>query len=174
MLVNGFLIDATGRCTFNDTDAVVGTFVGIPVTATGETAAAQTGSVVAASNRCGVNAAGRLVYQDVSQVPYAGVVFRNGGMSFTQAGALLTDSVSAILYYNGGLPYTAAGYLAIDGSTPPVPSYILTEGGDYITTEAGEYIITEGAAPPPPPTYYITTQANDPITTQSGDNLVYQ
>lgn len=142
MLVNGFSIDATGRCTFNDTDAVTGTFVGIPVTATGETAALQTGAVVAANNRCGVNAAGRLVYQDVAQVPYAGVVFRNGGMSFTQAGALLCDSVSAILYYNGGLPFTAAGYLAIDGSTPLIPENITTESGDLLTTEAGDYIIT--------------------------------
>lgn len=139
---NGFLIDATGRCTVSDTGAITGTFVGIPVTATGECAASQIGPVVAASNRCGVNAAGRLVYQDVAQVPYAGVVFRNGGMSFTQTGALLTDSVSAILYYNGGLPFTAAGYLAIDGDTPVPPSNITTESGDLLTTEAGDYIIT--------------------------------
>ena len=142
MLVNGFLIDATGRCTVNDTDAITGTFVGIPVTALGEAAASQVGPVVAASNRCGVNAAGRLVYQDVAQVPYAGVVFPNGGMSFTQAGALLTDSSSAILYYNGGLPYTAAGYLAIDGNTPLIPEPLLTESGDYITSEAGDHITT--------------------------------
>lgn len=140
--VNGFLIDATGRCTVNDTGAVVGTFVGIPVTADGSTAASQTGPVVAASNRCGVNAAGRLVYQDVAQVPYAGVVFRNGGMSFTQLGALLCDSVSAILYYNGGLPYTAAGYLAIDGDTPLVSETLATESGDLLTTEGGDYITT--------------------------------
>ena len=142
MLVNGFLIDATGRCTFNDTDAIAGAYVGIPVTATGECAASQTGAVVAASNRCGVNAAGRLVYQDVAQVPYAGAVFRNGGMSFTQGGALLCDSVGAILYYNGGLPFTAAGYLAIDGSTPLIPENITTESGDLLTTEGGDYITT--------------------------------
>ena len=142
MLVNGFLIDATGRCTFNDTDAIAGAYIGIPVTATGETAALQTGAVVAANNRRGVNAAGRLVYQDVAQVPYAGAVFRNGGMSFTQGGALLCDSVGAILYYNGGLPFTAAGYLAIDGDTPLIPEPLLTESGDFITTEAGDYIIT--------------------------------
>ena len=141
-MVNGFLIDATGRCTVNDTSAVVGTFVGIPVTALGEAAASQVGPVVASSNRCGVNAAGRLVYQDVAMVPYAGVVFRNGGMSFTQTGALLTDSVSAILYYNGGLPYTAAGYLAIDGDTPLIPEPLLTESGDFITTEAGDHLTT--------------------------------
>lgn len=141
-LVNGFNIDATGRCTVSDTDAVTGTFIGIPVTATGDAAASQLGPVVSASNRCGVNAAGRLVYQDVAQVPYAGVVFRNGGMSFTQTGVLLTDSVSAILYYNGGLPYTAAGYLAIDGDTPLIPEPLLTESGDYITTEAGDHITT--------------------------------
>ena len=142
MLVNGFLIDATGRCTVNDADPVIGTYIGIPVTTLGAAAASQIGPVVAASNRCGVNAAGRLVYQDVAQVPYAGVVFRNGGMSFTQTGALLCDSVSAALYYNGGLPYTAAGYLAIDGSTPLIPEPLLTESGDYITTEAGDHITT--------------------------------
>lgn len=142
MQVNGFLIDATGRCTFSDTDAVVGAFVGIPVTAIGDAAASQVGPVVAASNRCGVNAAGRLVYQDVAQAPYAGVVFRNGGMSFTQLGALLCDSVSAILYYNGGLPYTAAGYLAIDGSTPLVPENIITQDGNQLVTEAGDALTT--------------------------------
>ena len=141
-LYNGFKIDATGRCTVNDTDAVVGTFVGIPVTALGEAASSQVGPVVAKNNRCGVNAAGRLVYQDVAQVPYAGVVFTSSGMSFTQTGALLTDSVSAILYYNGGLPFTAAGYLAIDGDTPLVPEPLLTESGDFITTEAGDHITT--------------------------------
>lgn len=141
-MVNGFLIDATGRCTVNDTGAIVGTFVGIPVTALGEAAASQVGPVVASSNRCGVNAAGRLVYQDVAMVPYAGVVFTNGGMSFTQGGALLCDSVSAILYYNGGLPFTAAGYLAIDGDTPLIPERLATESGDLLTTEAGDYITT--------------------------------
>lgn len=142
MLVNGFLIDATGRCTVNDTGAITGTFIGIPVTALGEAAASQVGPVVASSNRCGVNANGRLVYQDVAQVPYAGVVFRNGGMSFTQTGALLTDSVSAILYYNGGLPFTSAGYLAIDGDTPLIPEQITTEAGDFITTEDGDILTT--------------------------------
>lgn len=141
-LYNGFKIDATGRCTVSDTDPVVGTFIGIPVTALGEAAASQVGPVVAKNNRCGVNAAGRLVYQDVAQVPYAGVVFRNGGMSFTQTGALLCDSVSAALYYNGGLPYTAAGYLAIDGDTPLIPETLATESGDLLTTEDGDYITT--------------------------------
>ena len=142
MLVNGFSIDATGRCTFNDTDAITGTFIGIPVTATGECAASQTGAVVAASNRCGVNAAGRLVYQDVAMTPYAGTVFTNGGMSFTLGGALLCDSVGAIMYYNGGLPFTAAGYLAIDGDTPLIPETLATESGDLLTTEDGDYITT--------------------------------
>lgn len=141
-LFNGFNIDGTGRCTFNDTDAVANTYIGIPVTALGEAAASQVGPVVRANNRCGVNAAGRLVYQDVAQVPYAGVVFRNGGMSFTQGGALLCDSVSAILYYNGGLPFTAAGYLAIDGDTPLIPETLATESGDLLTTEDGDYITT--------------------------------
>lgn len=45
-LFNGFNIDATGRCTFNDTDAVANTFIGIPVTADGSAAAAQVGPVI--------------------------------------------------------------------------------------------------------------------------------
>ena len=142
MQFNGFLIDAAGRVVFNDTDAIVGTYVGIPVTADGSTAASQSGAVVAASNRCGVNAAGRVVYQDVGVAPYAGVVFRNGAMSFTQTGALLCDSAGAILYYNGGLPYTAAGYLAIDESTPTIPENIVTEDSNQIVTEAGDALIT--------------------------------
>lgn len=141
-LFNGFKIDSTGRCTFNDTDAVANTYIGIPVTADGSTAASQVGPVVSASNRCGVNANGRLVYQDVALVPYAGKVFSNGGMSFTASGALLCDSASPALYSLGGLPYTAAGYLAIDGDTPLIPETLTTESGDLITTEAGDYITT--------------------------------
>lgn len=141
-LYNGFNIDSTGRVVFNDTDPITGTYIGIPVTATGECAAAQVGPVVSASNRCGVNAAGRLVYQDVAMVPYAGAIYTNGSMSFTVNGALLCDSVSAVMYHNGGLPYTAAGYLAIDGDTPLVPNNITTEAGDKLITESGDYIVT--------------------------------
>lgn len=142
MQFNGFSIDVTGRVTFNDTDPVAGAYIGIPVTATGEACVEQAGPVVTASNRAGFNANGRIYYQDIATTPYAGKVFTNGGMSFTEDGALLCDSSNDILYYLGGLPYTAAGYLAIDSLTP-LPSFTLaTEGGDLLTTESGDYITT--------------------------------
>lgn len=141
-LVNGFLIDATGRCTFNDADAIVGTYLGIPVTTTGETAASQVGPTVVASNRGAFNSLGRLIYQDVALTPYAGAVFVNGAMSFTQSGALLCDSASPSKYFNGGLPYSAAGYLCIDGDVPLIPFNIVTQDNNQLVTEAGDALIT--------------------------------
>lgn len=142
MQFNGFNFDAAGRVVFNDTDAFASTYLGIPATATGDAFVSQAGAVTSASNRGGKTSDGKLLYQDVAATPYAGVKFSNGTLSFTQAGALLCDSVGAIAYYIGGLPFTVSGALCIDESTP-IPAFTLaTETGDLLTTESGDYITT--------------------------------
>lgn len=141
--VNGFCIGDDGRVSIEDS-APASFWQGLPFSATGSNAGEQAGPVAQVSAKSAFDAAGEIVYQDVSVTPYSGKQFYSAGLPHTADGKLLMNSADPISFYNGGIPYTADGCIACAATTPPPPPadpYILAEDGSPLLTENGENLI---------------------------------
>lgn len=140
---NGFAIGDDGRVVITDS-APSSFWQGLPFAADGSNAGEQVGPAATFGPKAAFDAAGEIVYQDVSVTPYTGKQFYSSGLPHTANGVLLMNSADPISFYNNGIPFTADGCVACASKTPPPPPsdpYILAEDGSPLLTENGENLI---------------------------------
>ena len=142
--INGFAIGDDGRVSITDS-APSSFWQGLPTNADGSNAGEQVGPVSMATAKSAFDAAGEIVYQDVSVTPYAGKQFYSAGLPHNADGMLLMNSADPISFYSNGVPFTADGCVACAATAPPPPPpdypYILAEDGSPLLTESGENLI---------------------------------